>query len=84
MSAGSHTEPGGYTAEGQSNLHQTAKGRFQALEPLADSVQNNPRQATRQIDITEHRSPAEMAEVIRSSGYEPVWKDWDAAILKHE
>ncbi|NBQ24557.1 MAG: 2-iminoacetate synthase ThiH [Verrucomicrobia bacterium] len=84
MSAGSHTEPGGYTGAGQSNLHQTTKGRIQALEPLADSDQLKPRQATGQFDIADHRSPAEMAEVIRSSGYEPVWKDWDAAILKHE
>jgi len=84
MSAGSHTEPGGYTGAGQSNLHQTTKGRIQALEPLADSDQLKPRQATGQFDIADHRSPAEMAEVIRSSGYEPVWKDWDAAFLKHE
>jgi len=84
MSAGSHTEPGGYTGAGQSNLHQTTKGRIQALEPLTDSDQYKPRQATGQFDIADHRSPAEMAEVIRSSGYEPVWKDWDAAILKHE
>lgn len=84
MSAGSHTEPGGYTGAGQSNLHQTTKGRIQALEPLADSDQHKPRQATGQFDIADHRSPAEMAEVIRSSGYEPVWKDWDTAFLKHE
>ena len=26
------------------------------------------------------RSPGEVAELIRKLGYEPVWKDWDAAL----
>jgi 2-iminoacetate synthase len=25
-------------------------------------------------------SPQEVAELIRKLGYEPVWKDWDAAL----
>lgn len=29
-----------------------------------------------QFEIADDRSPAEMARVIRSKGYEPVWKDW--------
>lgn len=50
MSAGSKTNPGGYTAAGQS------------LE---------------QFEISDERSPAAIAAMIREQGYEPVWKDWD-------
>lgn len=50
MSAGSRTEPGGYT-----------KGH----EALA------------QFDVTDSRTPSQVAQAIRNAGYEPVWKDWD-------
>ncbi|MEJ5964203.1 2-iminoacetate synthase ThiH [Pedobacter immunditicola] len=30
-----------------------------------------------QFEISDERSPAEMAKVIIAQGYEPVWKDWD-------
>jgi 2-iminoacetate synthase len=33
-----------------------------------------------QFEIADHRSPAEMARVIASKGYEPVWKDWDQVL----
>jgi len=33
-----------------------------------------------QFEISDERSPAEIAAMIRSKGYEPVWKDWDKAI----
>lgn len=49
MSAGSHTEPGGYAA---------------------------PSDAEPQFDISDDRTPAEVAAMLRSAGYEPVWKDW--------
>lgn len=51
MSAGSHTEPGGYTSTPE------------ALE---------------QFEVTDERSPQQVCEAIKSHGYEPVWKDWDA------
>jgi 2-iminoacetate synthase len=34
-----------------------------------------------QFAINDHRTPAEMAELLRSRGYDPVWKDWDSAFL---
>lgn len=34
-----------------------------------------------QFTIDDDRSPAEMAEVLRGFGYDPVWKDWDASFL---
>lgn len=52
MSAGSHTEPGGYARESDA-------------EP--------------QFEISDTRSPAEVAAALRALGVEPVWKDWQRA-----
>ena len=49
MSAGSHTEPGGYAA---------------------------PSEAEPQFEISDDRSPEEVAAALRARGYDPVWKDW--------
>jgi 2-iminoacetate synthase len=76
MSAGSHTEPGGYTGAGNENLHYTNRGR--TLE-LADNA--NEWAATGQFDIADQRDPGTVAETLIRLGYEPVWKDWDTAIL---
>lgn len=48
MSAGSRTEPGGYTEPGE---------------------------AEEQFEISDGRSAADVVAVLRSSGYDPVWKD---------
>jgi 2-iminoacetate synthase len=76
ISAGSHTEPGGYTGAGREHLHLTQRGRIVALDeaPSANS------RATGQFDIADERAPAEVAAVIQRLGYEPVWKDWDPAL----
>ena len=55
MSAGSKTNPGGYTVAPES------------LE---------------QFEISDDRHPAIIANIIRSQGYEPVWKDWDNSYSK--
>ncbi len=52
MSAGSKTNPGGYS------------GKLDSAE---------------QFQIDDTRSPAEVAVMIKSAGFEAVWKDWDAA-----
>ena len=76
MSAGSHTEPGGYTRQGSEHLHRTVRGRI-----VAPDFQNGEDQlATGQFEISDERSPAEIAEVLRRHGLEPVWKDWDQAL----
>lgn len=54
MSAGSRTEPGGYT------ISSGAEGQF---------------------EISDNRTPDEIADVLREKGYEPVWKDWDAEFI---
>lgn len=48
MSAGSHTEPGGYA---------------------------DPGRAEPQFEVSDTRSPAEVADALRAAGYDPVWKD---------
>jgi len=53
MSAGSRTEPGGYSA---------------------------PEASEKQFEIEDLRTPEEVARAIRHSGYDPVWKDWEAAL----
>ncbi len=35
-----------------------------------------------QFVIADNRSPKDVAAIIRAKGYEPVWKDWDAAFLQ--
>lgn len=78
MSAGSHTEPGGYTGQGKDQLHLTIKGKQTALS-LEDK--KKARCATGQFDISDDRSTAEIAEMLRlKHRLEPVWKDWDVAI----
>ncbi len=75
MSAGSHTEPGGYTGQGAANLHRTVRGRIVPPEsPLGGES------ATAQFEISDRRSPQEIAHLLRGRGIEPVWKDWDAAL----
>lgn len=52
ISAGSKTNPGGYS--GASNSGE-------------------------QFQIDDDRSASQIIEMIRNQGFEPVWKDWDAA-----
>jgi 2-iminoacetate synthase len=54
ISAGSKTNPGGYSVEPES------------LEQFA---------------ISDERTPAEVATMLKQNGYEPVWKDWDLALM---
>jgi 2-iminoacetate synthase len=81
ISAGSHTEPGGYTGAGKEKIHHTERGRIVELgasEWAPDG--NGATHATGQFQIADERSPREVADLIRQLGYEPVWKDWDAAL----
>jgi 2-iminoacetate synthase len=76
MSAGSHTEPGGYTRRGTGHLHRTVRGRI-----VAPEFENGEDElATGQFEISDERSPAEIATVLRRRGFDPVWKDWDQAL----
>ena len=77
MSAGSHTEPGGYTGAGRRDLHLTVKGRRVELE---DQTRETAA-ATGQFDIADDRPASEIAALLRQHRFDPVWKDWDEALL---
>lgn len=64
MSAGSSTEPGGYS------------NHF-------DETSWTPKDAQpgEQFHIADERSPQVIADMIRSKGYEAVWKDFDQALV---
>ncbi len=76
MSAGSHTEPGGYTGAGSDDLHQTVKGRRVDVTTKDENVR-----AEGQFGIADERSPAEVAAMLNGQGLDAVWKDWDPTIL---
>lgn len=38
--------------------------------------------AIEQFEIDDNRSPAQVADMIKQQGFEPVWKDWDAAFVR--
>ena len=83
ISAGSHTEPGGYTGAGKEKIHHTERGRIVELAAGASewaATNGHATNATGQFEIADARTSHEVADVIRRLGYEPVWKDWDAAL----
>jgi len=83
MSAGARTEPGGYTGAGKEKIHHTERGLIKELASGASEwapQEGHPTNATGQFNVADERSPHEVAERIRKLGYEPVWKDWDAAL----
>ena len=90
MSAGSHTEPGGYTGAGREKLHQTVRGKIVGLvaptgingEGASEWAGGRQRMtaATGQFEVSDDRSAKEVASLLQKLGYEPVWKDWDTAL----
>ncbi|MBM3835053.1 MAG: 2-iminoacetate synthase ThiH [Verrucomicrobia bacterium] len=83
LSAGSHTEPGGYTGAGREKIHRTERGRIVNLAANSSEwaqFHGRDRHATGQFEISDSRSAEEVAALVRRLGYEPVWKDWDAAL----
>jgi 2-iminoacetate synthase len=83
MSAGARTEPGGYTGAGKEHIHQTVRGRIveAGASEWATPVNGHPTNATGQFNVADERPADEVARSIQRLGYEPVWKDWDAALM---
>jgi 2-iminoacetate synthase len=78
MSAGSHTEPGGYTRRGTEHLHQTVRGRIMPPE-----FQDGEDQlATGQFEISDDRAPEKIATILREHGFDPIWKDWEQTLSR--
>ena len=82
MSAGSHTEPGGYTGQGKEKVHLTVRGRIVPPDVVPAANDRDDDIATAQFEIGDSRSPQEIAAVLRRNGIEPVWKDWDTALME--
>jgi 2-iminoacetate synthase len=83
MSAGARTEPGGYTGAGKEKIHHTERGIIKEIASGSSEWAAQPERATNatgQFQIADERPPHEVAAQIRCLGYEPVWKDWDAAL----
>lgn len=78
ISAGSHTEPGGYTGQGKDALHITRGGHV--LRPPLPVIESEGEHATVQFEIADERSPSDVAERLVAMGYEPVWKDWEGVL----
>ena len=76
ISAGSQTNPGGYTGAGTDDLHLTVKGRRVELDEPASCDR-----ATGQFEIDDKRPVSDITHLLQQQGFDPVWKDWDAAIL---
>ncbi|MGC6565912.1 MAG: 2-iminoacetate synthase ThiH, partial [Akkermansiaceae bacterium] len=78
ISAESKTDPGGYTGAGTDDLHLTVKGRRVEVDSDASCDR-----ATGQFEIDDNRPANEIALHLQNLGFDPVWKDWDPAILAH-
>ncbi|HWY41068.1 MAG TPA: 2-iminoacetate synthase ThiH [Chthoniobacterales bacterium] len=76
MSAGSHTEPGGYTGRGTEHLHHTVRGRIMPPE----FQDGEDEMATGQFEISDDRSPEQIVTLLRQRGLEPIWKDWEQTL----
>ncbi|MBT8036030.1 MAG: 2-iminoacetate synthase ThiH [Verrucomicrobiae bacterium] len=82
MSAESQTDPGGYTGAGTDDLHLTVKGKRVELDEPPTCRNGN--RATEQFTIDDKRAVQQIATMLKSKGYESVWKDWDHEILNRK
>jgi len=78
ISAGSHTEPGGYTGQGKDDVHITKGGRL--IRDGLPKIDSEGEYATAQFAIADDRSADEVAAFLSKIGYEAVWKDWEGAL----
>ena len=66
------------------NLARLCVTRMSAGSKTSPGGYSRRIQSQEQFEIDDKRSPAEVAAMIRSSGRECVWKDWDAAFTSGE
>ena len=57
MSAGSHTEPGGYTGAGKEKIHHTERGQIVELARLPANGRRRERQVARRMRPASSKSP---------------------------
>ncbi|MBN1392231.1 MAG: 2-iminoacetate synthase ThiH [Sedimentisphaerales bacterium] len=68
-------------AELRDHLIEVGITKMSAGSKTSPGGYSQPRNAVEQFEIDDKRSPAEVAEMIRAHGFEPVWKDWDSAFV---
>lgn len=78
ISAGSHTEPGGYTFQGVRGRRLTKERR--AMKPALTTIESEREIATEQFTVADDRSAIDVANALSGMGYESVWKDWDGTL----
>ncbi|MDP2807891.1 MAG: 2-iminoacetate synthase ThiH, partial [bacterium] len=78
MSAGSKTAPGGYLDKLDNNLEKLDNN----LDKLDNNLDEQGQAAGGQFNVFDDRLVEEVAESIRSRGYDTVWKDWDTGFEK--
>ncbi len=64
------------------NLLNLCVTRMSAGSKTSPGGYASEKTAAEQFEIADDRSPKEVAQVIKSHGYEAVWKDWDASFNK--
>ncbi len=79
-SAGVRTDPGGYTQKDTLAVHKRVAGK--AVPVIASEEGGAGEGATEQFAIADGRSAEEVSEALKLLGYDPVWKDWDAALAQ--
>jgi 2-iminoacetate synthase len=72
------------SAELRDNLLPLGITQMSAGSCTAPGGYSEENSATEQFTIDDDRTPAEIAEILRSRGYDPVWKDWDGAFLNRD
>lgn len=68
-------------SELRNNLIPLGVTQMSAGSKTAPGCYTVEQEAESQFEVCDHRTPREVAQVIAHNGYEPVWKDWDAAFL---
>jgi 2-iminoacetate synthase len=68
-------------AELRDNLVPLGVTQMSAGSKTAPGGYGTKLDAEGQFEVSDHRSPGEVVQMIVSRGYEPVWKDWDQAFL---
>jgi 2-iminoacetate synthase len=71
------------SAELRDHLIEVGITKVSAGSKTSPGGYSQPTNAIEQFEIDDTRSPAQVAGMIRAHGFEPVWKDWDSAFVKH-
>ena len=70
------------TPQFRDNLMNLCVTRLSAGSKTSPGGYASEKGAAEQFEVADSRSPEEVARIIRSHGYEAVWKDWDVSFNK--